>query len=186
MMKLIRFTVMVTVVIYTLCILAIRIDSYEKSDFVADIGIVYGNKVELTGLPSTRLAARLMAARTLYENGQIKKIIVSGGIGIEGFDEARVMKTYLVKQGIPATDIFMDSLGNTSHLTSINAFAQVGNTPSVVAISQRYHISRTKLSLRNAGFRKIYGYAADFNELRDSYGYFREVPAWFKYWLLNL
>ncbi|KDM91650.1 hypothetical protein EA58_11570 [Photobacterium galatheae] len=40
----------------------IRVDSYESRDFIADVGIVYGNKVEHNGLPSARLEVRSQAA----------------------------------------------------------------------------------------------------------------------------
>ena len=71
-------------------------------------------------------------------------------------------------------------------MTSINALKLVGFNSSVVAISQKYHISRTKMSLSNAGFKQVYGFSSDYTELRDIYAYLREVAAWFKYWLLSL
>jgi vancomycin permeability regulator SanA len=66
-----------------------------------DIAVVLGNKVELDGQPSNRLKARLDKSVELYGTGYFKNIIVSGGIGKEGFDEAKVMKEYLVNKGIP-------------------------------------------------------------------------------------
>lgn len=172
--------------IFSLCVFAIYVDSHGKRDFVADVGIVYGNKVELNGSPSSRLEARLLAALYLYKTNQIEKVLVSGGVGAEGYDEAKIMETYLVSNGIPSTDIQVDSKGNNTHLTALNAAAFLGQGVSVVAISQRYHLSRAKLSLRNAGFDLVYGFAPDFTELRDAYSYVREVPAWFKYWVKGL
>lgn len=168
---------------YGLAITALYFDSYSEPDFVAEVGIVYGNTVEPDGKPSARLQARLMAALSLYQQQRIKKILVSGGIGKEGFDEARVMKEFLIAHGIPSADIQSDNHGNNSHLTALNAAALLGKETSVVAISQRYHLSRAKLSLRNAGFTQVYGFAAGFSEARDGYSWLREVPAWLKYWV---
>lgn len=169
-----------------LCVLAIYVDSYGKQGFVANVGVVFGNKVDLNGKPSKRLEARLLASLDLYKRNQIEKILVSGGIGVEGFDEAKVMEAYLASNGIPSIDILVDSNGSNTHNTAINALAMVGQNTSVVAISQRYHLSRAKLSLRNAGFNNVYGFAPDFHEVRDVYSYVREVPAWLKYWAKGL
>lgn len=173
-------------VVFGLCILGIYADSYGQQDFIADVGIVYGNKVEVNGEPSRRLEARLKAAIDLYQLKKISRILVSGGVGVEGYDEAIVMKAYLISQGIPAMDILVDSRGFNTHLTSLNAIAALGRDVSVVAISQRYHISRAKLSLKHAGFEAVYGFAPQFMELRDVYSYAREVLAWFKYRLKGL
>jgi len=58
-------------------------DNYEKSDLM----VVFGNKVETSGLPSERLKRRLDKAVKLYNDKTAKKIVVSGAMGIEGFNE---------------------------------------------------------------------------------------------------
>lgn len=175
-----------SVFLYLIAISAIFIDSRNSTDFKADVGVVFGNKVELTGKPSSRLAARLKAAIYLYDTNVVDKLIVSGGIGKEGFDEAKIMADYLLDNGVIKSDIFIDSNGFNSNMTSVNALKLISGDSSVVAISQKYHISRAKMSLGNVGFEKVYGFSPDYTELRDIYSYFREVPAWFKYWLLSL
>ncbi len=153
----------------------------------SEVGVVYGNKVEPdTGLPSQRLKARLDAALTLYNQGLIKRILVSGGIGSEGFDEAKVMAQYLRQSGVPDSKLLVDSQGNTSSQTSKNAIRLLSKETRVVAISQQFHISRCKLSLRNAGFTQVSGYYPDYYEPRDIYSTVREVPAWVKYWIKGL
>ncbi|EKD9323393.1 YdcF family protein, partial [Vibrio vulnificus] len=106
--------------ILSISVSAIFLDSRESSGFIAEVGIVYGNKVELDGKPSLRLASRLDAGLNLYKNGQVKILFVSGGIGKEGFNEAEVMKQYLVNNGVPVTDIIIDSKGDNTHLTNRN------------------------------------------------------------------
>jgi len=165
---------------------ALYLDSNEPAIPTADYAIVYGNKVEITGIPSNRLAARLNAATQLYHEKKIEHIIVSGGTGKEGFDEAKVMLEYLVSQNIPESIIITDADGYTSHKTSVNAAHLIGTDSSVIAVSQRYHVSRTKLSLRNAGFHNVQGFYPDHYEFRDIYATFRELPAWLKYWWLKL
>ncbi|ELF6474263.1 YdcF family protein [Vibrio vulnificus] len=172
--------------ILSISVSAIFLDSRESSGFIAEVGIVYGNKVELDGKPSLRLASRLDAGLNLYKNGQVKILFVSGGIGKEGFNEAEVMKQYLVNNGVPVTDIIIDSKGDNTHLTNRNLGERFNVSTSVVAISQAYHVSRAKLSLRNLGFVTVYGYSSNYVEARDVYSYLREIPAWLKYKLLRL
>jgi vancomycin permeability regulator SanA len=80
----------------------------------ADIGLVLGSKVALDGTPSPRLRARLDRALELYRSGYFPTVIVSGGIGKEGYDEALVMRDYLVSHGIPKGSVIMDSEGTTT------------------------------------------------------------------------
>ena len=74
---------------------AICVDGFTDENARADAAVVFGNKVLMIGVPSPRLQARLDAARSLYEKKLVLKILVSGGIGKEGFDEALVMRDAL-------------------------------------------------------------------------------------------
>ena len=67
----------------------------------AAAALVLGSNVELTGVPSARLAARLDRGAGLYAAGVVK----------HGFDEALVMRDYLVRAGVPAASIIVDSGG---------------------------------------------------------------------------
>ncbi len=150
-------------------------------------GVVYWNKVELNWEPSDRLKARLDTSIELYNDNQIQKIIVSGGIGIEWFDEAIVMKDYLLDNWIPETDIITDNQGYTTDKTWENTFTIISDLEdnleniTIVWISQYFHIPRIKLSLKNNGFNNIYWIAPKYFELRDIYSVFREIPAYLKY-----
>lgn len=148
-----------------------------------DIAVVLGNKVELDGQPSNRLKARLDKSVELYEEGYFKYILVSGGIGIEGFDEAKVMKEYLVNKGIPSELIIEDSNGYNSFMTAENTKAIMKdlNIKSVMVITQYFHITRTKLAFNKLGFENVYSAHAEIFEYRDLYSIIREFPAYYKY-----
>ena len=119
----------------------------------------------------------------LYLSQKVKNIIVSGGIGKEGFDEAAVMADYLMSRGVVKKDIVIDSYGDNTSLTSLNTRKIVKSDVCVVAVTQQYHVSRAKLSLRNAGFTCVLGYFPSYFEFRDIYSWNREIPAWVKYWV---
>lgn len=149
------------------------------------IVVVYGNTVNEDGTLSQRLKARLDAALEVSLNSQTEKIIVSGAVGKEGHDEAKKMQEYLVKQGIANEKIFIDSRGYTTQDSSQNSFVFAQNENlewlPIVGISQYFHIARVKLSLKQAGFSEVHGFAPKYFEMRDIYALLREIPAYVKY-----
>ncbi len=149
----------------------------------ADVAVVLGNTVNPDGSPSHRLAARLDVAVDLYQRGLFKNVIVSGGLGREGFDEAAVMKGYLVKRGVPHDSIVVDSLGVTTAATARNTavLAKTHRWSRVLVISQYFHIPRCRLALSQAGLAPVYAAHARYFELRDIYSTFREVIAYTAY-----
>jgi len=173
-------------VVYLFLIAAIYISTLAREDFSADYAVVYGNTVHENGEPSVQLKARMAAALKLYHSDRVEKIIVSGGLGKEGHDEARVMARYMIDQGVVPVDVLVDSQGYNSHATSVNAAKLVGVDASVVAVSQHYHIARTRLSLRHAGFGEVYGYYPEYYSWKDIFSVSREIPALMKYWLFDL
>lgn len=149
----------------------------------ADAAVVLGNKVEDNGQPSERLKARLDRSVELYDEGYYSFIIVSGGIGKEGFDEAKVMKSYLIDEGIPEEQIIEDNNGYNSFMTAQNASKIMDDLKldSVMIITQYFHISRTKLAFEKMDFEEVYSAHAKIFELRDMYSIIREFPAYYKY-----
>jgi vancomycin permeability regulator SanA len=158
-------------------------DNIQKSD----VGIILGSKVKRNGLPSRRLAARLNKGIELYQKGLFNRIIVSGGTGKEGFDEALVMKKYLVAHKIPAAIIITDGYGNNTQNTAINShiIMQKLNLKSALVISQYFHILRATLALKQSGVSQVYHAHASYFSRRDFYSILREVVAIYDYLLFR-
>jgi vancomycin permeability regulator SanA len=153
----------------------------------SDVGIILGNRVEPDVHPSRRLQSRLDRAVELYNNKYFDHLIVSGGFGKEGYDEAKVMKDYLVKAGIPADSIIEDSKGENTQMTAKNCKFVMDsmNFRTATVITQYYHIPRSKLALHKAGIQTVYSAHARIFELRDIYSLFREFFGYYQYLLLN-
>ena len=88
-------------------------DGLNDRNSKADVAIVLGNKVNEDGTLSDRLKARLDKSIEIYKNRRVKKIIVSGGLGKEGFWEANEMAKYLIENQI--SNLFL----LTSHLNHL-------------------------------------------------------------------
>jgi vancomycin permeability regulator SanA len=149
----------------------------------ADVALVLGSKVERNGAPSKRLQSRLDRTVELYKEGYFPTVIVSGGLGKEGYDEAAVMKIYLAKNGIPSNRIIMDSNGSTTYASAQNTLriARQKNFKGVFVISQYFHIPRTVLALNRFGIATVYSAHANIYEFRDIYSSFRELFGYFSY-----
>lgn len=185
---------MKTFLIWILCFLLflyslIVFDGFHNWDISDNWGmvywIIYWNKVGLNWEPSSRLEARLDWGYKLYEKEIISKIIVSWWVGVEWFDEAEVMKRYLLNKWIKNNDVIIDNDGYTTSQTSKNAYSLLGDSITVVWVSQWYHVSRVKLSLKKSWFSSVHWYAPKYFELRDIYSIFREWPAYLKYLFLK-
>jgi vancomycin permeability regulator SanA len=168
---------------FLLHIAATTIDGLTNNAQPADCLLVLGNTVNADGSLSPRLRGRLDKALVLYRAGISPIIFVSGGLGKEGHYEGTAMRQYLVSQGVPDGAVLVDNAGNTTQGTARNfaATAQLRHFSSVVVVSQFFHISRTKLLLKQQQFPHIYGAHANYYELRDIYALIREFAAYYTY-----
>ena len=149
----------------------------------ADAALVLGSKVNLDGTPSPRLCARLDRTVELYRAGYFPAVIASGGTGKEGYDEASVMRDYLVAHGIPADRVVVDSGGTTTFASARNAI-RIGRQhgfKSVFVISQYFHVPRARMALQRFGVPVVYSAHAYFFELRDVYSSPREFVGYLSY-----
>ncbi|MCW3125774.1 MAG: hypothetical protein JWO03_1432 [Bacteroidetes bacterium] len=164
------------------------IDGLSDDKKVADVAVILGNKVNDDGTLSSRLQKRVECGSALYKAGRVRHIIVSGGFGTEGYFEGDKMREYLLKDGIPESDITVDNMGRTTRETVRNT-RQIRDDlhfSSMIVVSQYYHITRTKMLFRNAGFHKVSSAAPHYFELRDIYSLFREFIAFYNELLENL
>lgn len=150
----------------------------------ADVCLVLGNAVYRDGRPSNRLKTRLDKAVELHQQGLFSHILVSGGVYHRNAPEGTAMKAYLVQKGIPAAAILVDNEGVDTRSSARNTakLAKARGWTSVLAVTQYFHIPRTRLALRQEGIPTVYSAHADGLEQRDMYSIFRELagyPAYF-------
>ncbi|HYD98752.1 MAG TPA: YdcF family protein [Alphaproteobacteria bacterium] len=164
----------------------IVVDGLRDEVGPSDVGVVLGSKVMPDGTPSDRLRARLDRAAELYRQGLFKQVIVSGGTGVEGFSEARVMVDYLAdRHAVPREAILLDEHGVDAEATARNSAAimQAHGLKSALVVTQYFHIPRSRYALRRAGIGTVHPAHARFFEARDLYSTAREMAALPAYWL---
>ncbi len=178
-----RKIVLSVVIVFGAAAALIAIDGLNDELGTADVAIVLGTTVRPTGQPSASLRARLDKAVELYQRSLFTQVIVSGGVGREGFDEAAVMRNYLVARGLPHNRIWVDSAGNNTDLTAQNAaqLMQTHHWRSALVISQYFHIARCKLALQRHGVDQVFSAHATYFAIRDMYSIMREVVGYLVY-----
>ena len=145
----------------------------------ADAIVVLGNTVRPDGTPSARLQARLDTAAEVWRRHVAPLVIVSGGVGSEGQDEAAAMARALRAEGVPGDAIVEDASGADTAATAadVAAIARERRLRSVIVVSQYFHLPRARLALARAGLRVVGTVHARFFEWRDLYSLAREVVA---------
>ena len=125
---------------------------------------VLGNTVLPDGTPSARLESAARPRRGTLPRRSFPLVIASGGTGKEGFDEATVMKNYLVAHGIPAENVIADNQGTTTYASAINTLRILRGRKlaSVLVVSQYFHVPRAKLGA--------------WKKMRHPYGPFLRMP----------
>lgn len=142
-----------------------------------ETGMVLGARA-FPGRPSAFLAARLDVAVTLFGEGKLSRIIVSGDGSPASHNEPAVMKDYLVSQGIPADVIIEDPKGFDTYDSCVRA--RNDGYDVLTLISQDYHLRRAIAICRAVG---VDGIGVGDTTMRGRHplnwisGVIREIPA---------
>jgi len=123
-----------------------------------EVGIVFGGGVgDQEPLPLTK--ERLDTAIKLYEQGYIKKLIVSGDNRFLNYNEPNIMQSYLVAQGIPRSAIQPDYAGRSTYETCERA-SKIFDIKKAFLISESTHLARAVYLCRNFNVES-YGIQSD-------------------------
>jgi len=148
--------------------------------------VVFGAEVHRDGRMSTSLRDRVETALGLYRDGLVRQVIVSGGVGESGYNEALVMREALLVAGVPAADVVVDSDGVNTLATVRHtaAFFTPGSRPAALAVSQFYHLPRIRLAYQQLGWDVRTVPARRSQPIRQTpWLVLREVPAFWLYYL---
>lgn len=128
---------------------------YDASaDAPADCIVVFGASIYADGSLSPILENRVDAGIELYERGAAPVIIMSGDGRDPFYDEPAAMKAYAVSQGVPPEAVYCDPGGYHTYETLWRA-SNVYGARSIIAVTQRYHLSRCVFDARGVGMDAV-------------------------------
>lgn len=120
----------------------------------ADAAIVLGAAV-WGEEPSPVFRERINHAINLYKNGNVNKIIFTGGVGeINEPAEAIVGQRYAIARGVNASDILIETQSRTTSQNLKNALEVVGADQQLtkfLIVSDPLHLKRAVLMARSLG-----------------------------------
>lgn len=149
----------------------------EPREFVVVLGAGVKGR-ELSGA----LKLRMMKAISLYHEGRVTKILVSGDGTDPFYNETLAMKHFAVKHDVPAWVIYEDPHGYSTYASVVRA-KHIFNIQAAYIVSQRFHLSRA-VWLANALGMNSLGIAPA-GTVQDEWFYrTREIPARVKDFLL--
>lgn len=143
------------------CLLAIIGWSTRNVKGPADAIVVMG-AAHYGGRPSPVLRARLDHALTLWREHESPRVVLTGGRR-EGdlISEAAAGRRYVMRRGVPAAAISLESVGRTSLASMHGAAAllhrsdSLPDKPSVLLVSDPFHMLRLDVLARMHGLRPM-------------------------------
>jgi SanA protein len=140
----------------------------------AEVALIPGAAILQNGALSSIFLDRVDMAITLYEAGKVSKILVSGDNSTDSHNEVNPVRLYLIDEGIPAEDIFLDHAGFDTYSTMYRARDIFGVT-SLIVTTQSFHLPRSVFIARRLGM-EAYGADADRGDILFR-NYVREMLA---------
>jgi SanA protein len=133
------------------------------------VAIVFG-----AGIGTPILADRVATAISLYKNGKISKILMTGDNGHLNYDEPYAMKSLAVAAGVPAKDVVCDYAGFRTY-DSLYRAHDIFDVQKAVLVTQKFHLPRAIFIAKHLGLSVIgmdaslrsYGFEQCWYELRE-------------------
>lgn len=131
------------------------ISNYASKDETqkADAAIILGAAVE-NGTPTPVFRERINHAIALYQDGYVRFLIFTGGIGDgDGISEAQAAKNYALAMGIPETAIFIEVYSHITEENMENAkiIMDEQGLHTALIVSDPLHMKRAMLMAKDYG-----------------------------------
>jgi SanA protein len=119
----------------------LQIYSADRLPSVGGAVLVLGAGVYGDGEPTSILEGRLRTALELYRSGKVRWFLVSGDNRHSTYNEPQAMRRWLIKQGVPLTNIVSDYAGLRTWDSLKRAQAVFGQR-QVVIVTSDFHLPR--------------------------------------------
>jgi SanA protein len=123
------------------------------------VAIIFGAGLRRDGTPTAILRDRVETGASLYLNGKVEKLLMSGDNQYLDYNEPEAMRQYAISLGVPDEAITLDYAGRRTYDTCYRAKAIFGVESSLL-VTQKFHLPRA-LFLCNALGLKASGVEAN-------------------------
>jgi len=181
-----NYLIIISIVVYVgVGVFTLVYGQRDTATFQEDAAIVLGAGLR-DGQPSASLRSRLEAAVDYHQQNPYAVIVVSGGVGRnEAHSEAEVMAAFLKTRGVPAELIILEGNSHSTYENLMLSWELVSGNPSIVVITNEFHIYRGTRFAVMAGFEDVTSFHAATPRPVILGSVVREVAAIFKMWVLG-
>jgi uncharacterized SAM-binding protein YcdF (DUF218 family) len=119
----------------------------------ADVAIVMGAAV-WGARPSPVFEERIKHSVRLYQEGRIRAIIFTGGLGPgDSLAEAEAARAYALARGIPAQDVFLETVSRVTYenVSEAAKIVEQQGFSRVLMVSDPIHMKRSVITARDLG-----------------------------------
>lgn len=132
------------------------------------VAIVFGAGVWPDGRLSAILEDRVITAVELYQQGKVRKLLMTGDNRTLDYNEPQHMREYALALGVPDEDIVLDYAGRRTYDSCYRA-RHIFGVKDAILVTQAYHLDRALFTADHLGI-DVVGVCAD----RRSYVYIRQ------------
>ena len=146
------------ILILAVVTLFIRSSFGGTAQLPADCALVFGAAVYGYDTPGPAIVRRVGKAAALYRDGQVKTLILSGGIGKGSGvsdSEASVMRAHAVALGVDPKDIVLEPASHSTWENLLFARPLTEGCEKVVGISDQFHLARIELLSWRQGWGEL-------------------------------
>lgn len=157
-MAIIVFLISLAVLIFLSTYLIIQMYFDGTATLPVDCALVFGAAVAGYDTPGPAIVRRVSTAAMLYHNGQVRRLIFSGGVGKGSGvseSEADVMRTLAVQLGVHPADIALESQSHSTWQNLLYARNLTESCDSVAGISDAFHLARIELLSWRQGWGEL-------------------------------
>ncbi len=148
-------------------------DTPEEAPLVGVV-LIPGAALLASGDLSPIFIDRVSIALELYETKKVSKILVSGDNSTDSHNEVVPVQNYLIENGVPEEDIYLDYAGFDTYSSMYRA-REIFEIESILIATQSFHLPRAVFIGRSLGIES-YGVNADEGNILFR-NYVREVFA---------
>jgi vancomycin permeability regulator SanA len=116
------------------------------------VAIVFGAGLRYDGTPTAVLRDRVQTAVQLYQQGKVKKLLMSGDNRFVDYNEPEAMRQYALELGVPDKDIVSDYAGRRTYDTCYRA-KSIFQVDSAILVTQGFHLPRALFLCNSLGVK---------------------------------
>jgi SanA protein len=131
------------------------------------VAIVFGAGLQWDGTPTAILRDRVETGASLYFNGKVEKLLMSGDNRVMEYNEPETMRLYALLLGVPDNAIVLDYAGRRTYDTCYRAKAIFG-LDSALLVTQKFHLPRALFLCNALGVKALGVEANNRNYLKRS------------------